>query len=294
MKFVVFGATGTVGSRVARELIDRGHRVRIPTRNPAKARHFGTHAEVVKADLLDPYSLTGLYDGMDGAFLVNALSQTEASEGITAVLAMRKSGLKRLVYLSVQHVDRAPILPHFGGKLGVEAAVQGAGIPWTILRPSNFFQNDEQFRDALLQHGVYPQPLGSVGVSRVDVRDIAEIAALALTQAGHERKIYDVVGPQALTGELMAEAWSRALGRKITYGGDDLEAWEKQTLHYMPGWFTYDFKNMYRHFQERGLRASEQDVVKMAAVLGHPPRAIDAYAAETAREWTREGAAART
>jgi uncharacterized protein YbjT (DUF2867 family) len=292
MKYLVLGATGTVGSNVVRELLARGQQVRVLTRDPAKTRALGPSVETVKGDLLDPATLRTLYDGVDGAFLLHPVSQTEAGEGLMAVSAAMGSGLERLVYMSVQHADRAPHLPHFGSKLGVEAAVRASGIAWTILRPSNFFQNDLWLRDAITQFGVYPQPLGSVGVSRVDVRDIAEMAAIALTRTGHEGMTYDVVGPRPLTGAQVAEIWSGALGRKVAYAGDDLEAWERQSLQYLPAWMVYDFKLMYRHFQQQGLLGTDADVMTITRVLGHAPRKLEDFAAETAATWAQEGAAA--
>jgi uncharacterized protein YbjT (DUF2867 family) len=293
MKFLVLGATGTVGSNVVRELLARGHQVRALTRDPARAATLGAGVEAVKGDLLDPATFGPVFQGLDGVFLLNGVTPSEATEGITAVSAAMTAGVKRLVYMSVQHADRAPHLPHFGGKLGVEAAVKASGADWTILRPSNFFQNDHWFKDVMLQYGVYPQPLGGVGVSRVDVRDIAELAAIALTQPGHAGKVYDLVGPRPVTGAGTAEMWSTALGRKVAYAGDDLEAWEKQSLQYMPAWMVYDFKLMYRHFQQRGLKASDEDVALLTRLLGHAPRRFEDFAAETAQAWTREGAGAR-
>ena len=292
MKNLVLGATGTVGSQVVRELLARRQSVRVLTRDPDKARSLGPNVETVKGDLLDPATLRTLYEGVDGAFLLNAVSQTEANEGLMALSAAMDSGLKRLVYMSVLHADRAPHLPHFGGKLGIEAAVKASGIAWTILRPSNFFQNDLWLRDAIMKYGAYPQPLGDVGVSRVDTRDIAELAAIALVQPGHEGKTYDVVGPRALTGAQVAEMWSGALGKPVAYAGNDLDAWEQQSLQYLPPWMVYDFKLMFRHFQQHGLRGSEADVATLTRALGHAPRAFEAFAAETAASWAGEGATA--
>jgi uncharacterized protein YbjT (DUF2867 family) len=68
--------------------------------------------------------------------------------------------------------------------------------------------------------------MGSAGLSRVDVRDIAEAAAVALTQPGHEGQTYDLVGPAEVIGESTAKVWSEVLGKPITYAGDDLQAWE--------------------------------------------------------------------
>ena len=165
MKFLVLGATGTVGTQVTRELLSRGHQVRGLTRSPEKAAALGTGVEMVQGDLLDPATLPRLYPGVDGAFLIAAVSATESTEALLALTAARIAGLKRIVYLSVQHADRAAYLPHFGAKVGVEVAVKNAGIPYTILRPSNFHQNDYFFRDAMLQYGVYPQPLGPIGMA---------------------------------------------------------------------------------------------------------------------------------
>ncbi len=293
MKFLVLGATGTVGSNVVRELLARKQAVRVLSRSPEKAAALGVGVEAVKGDVLDPATLRTLYDGVDGAFILNAVSQTESAEGLMAVSAAMTTRVKRLVYMSVQQVDRAPHLPHFGSKIGVEAAVRASGAAWTILRPSNFFQNDYWSREAILQYGVYPQPLGDVGVSRVDVRDIAELAAIALTQGGHEGKTYEVVGPRPLTGAQVAELWSQALGRKVAYAGNDLEAWEKQSLQYLPPWMVYDFKLMYAHFQAKGLVGSAAELAEVTRVLGHPPRDFESFVAETAKAWAEEAAASR-
>jgi uncharacterized protein YbjT (DUF2867 family) len=226
-----------------------------------------------------------VFKGVDGVFLINTVSPTEVFEGLMAVCGLRSENVKRLVYVSVQHADRAAWLPHFGGKLGVEEAVRTCGVPSTILRPNNFYQNDYWFKDPILQHGVYPQPLGSVGLHRVDVRDIGEAAAIALTSSGHEGQTYDIVGPEAHTGRSTADVWSRALGRPVRYGGDDLEAWEKQSLQYMPDWAVFDFKHMYAFFQEKGLKASPEAIERQTKLLGHSPRSFGAFAAETAQAW---------
>jgi uncharacterized protein YbjT (DUF2867 family) len=288
MKYLVFGATGTVGSTVTRELLARGAKVRALTRDPGKATSLGAGVEAVKGDLLDPGILPGLYDGVDGAFLLTANGVTESQEGLMAVSAAVTQKAKRIVHLSVQQVDRASYLPHFGSKVGIEHAVKTSGLPYTILRPSNFHQNEFWFKDVMLQYGVYPQPLGSVGVSRVDVRDIAEIAATVLMQNGHEGKSYEVVGPRGLTGEDCAKIWSAALGREIRYAGDDLDAWEKAFRPYMPPALLYDFRLMYAHFQKHGLLGTAEEVATMTRLLGHAPRSLETFAAETAKVWTAE------
>ena len=142
-------------------------------------------------------SVKRVFKGVDGVFLINTVSPTEVYEGLMSVCALREENVKKVVYVSVQHADRAAWLPHFGGKLSVEEALRKSGKAFTILRPNNFYQNDYWFKDAMLQHGVYPQPLGSTGLNRVDVRDIAEAAAVTLTTSGHDGETYDLAPVQS-------------------------------------------------------------------------------------------------
>jgi len=284
LKVLVLGGTGTVGSQVVRELLARGVEVSVLTRDPKKPLPPGVRA--VAGDLRDPATVRSAFAGMDGVFLLNAVSATECHEGLMAVNGARFGAVKKIVYLSVQDADKAPHLPHFGAKISVEAAVRASGIPFTILRPNNYFQNDVWSKDALLGFGVYPQPIGSVGLSRVDVRDIAEVAAMALTSGGIDGRTVNLVGSEVHTGASTAEIWGHVLGRRIAYAGDDLEAWEKQSLAFLPAFLVFDFRLMYAFFQERGLKATAEDVDRVTALLGHPPRRFDDFAAETARAWS--------
>jgi uncharacterized protein YbjT (DUF2867 family) len=285
MKILVTGGTGTVGSQVVRELTARDQEVVVLTRDASKAKQLPAGVKAVTGDLGKVETLTRVFKGVDGVFLVNTVTPSEVFEGLAAVCALRLESVKRVVYLSVHHADQAAWLPHFGGKLGVEEAVRKSGVPSTILRPNNFYQNDYYFKDVILQYGIYPQPIGDVGLHRVDVRDIAEAAAVALTTSGHEGQTYDLVGPEAHTGASTAEVWARALGKPVRYGGNDLEAWEKQSLQYMPESLVFDFKHMYAFFQERGLKASPEALERQQRLLGHAPRSFGAFAAETASAW---------
>lgn len=285
MKVLVLGGTGMVGSQVVQELLARNVDVQVLTRNAEKAASLPEGAQAVIGDLLNPHAVRPLFDGVDGVFLLNPVSISEASEGLFAVNNARMAGVKRIVYMSVHNLDGAIHLPHFGSKLPIELAVKASGIPYTILRPNNFYQNDYWLKDVLLQYGVYPQPIGSVGLSRVDVRDIAEAAAIALTTDGHEGETYNLIGPDIHTGQTTADVWSQELGKPIAYGGDDLEAWEQQSLQYMPGWMAFDLKLMYEFFQKEGLKATAEDIERQTKLLGHAPRGFEAFARETAAMW---------
>ena len=162
------------------------------------------------------------------------------------VEATKKAGVKRLVFLSVHDVEKCPEAPHFRSKIEIQKAIEASGLRWTLVMPNNFFQNDLWFRQAVMEHGVYPQPFGDVGLSRVDVRDIAEAIAAAATESGHDGQRYPLVGPDILTGTDTAAIWSRHLGREVRYGGNGLEAWALQSKAFMPEWMIEDFRIMYR------------------------------------------------
>lgn len=285
MKVLVLGGTGTVGSQVVRELAARGVDVRVLTRNLEKTKGLPPGAQPVRGDLLDPATIRSVFNGMDGIFLLNAVSATEAHEGLMAVNGARIGGVRKIAYMSVHRVDEAPHLPHFGGKLGIEAALKASGIACTILRANNFYQNDYWYKDVILGYGVYPQPLGDVGCSRVDVRDIGEAAAISLTSDASEFQILNLAGPTAHTGKSTAEVWSRALGKPVAYGGHDMDAWEKQAVQMLPAWMAFDFRIMYEHFQKKGLLATPADIEQLTKFLGHPPRTYEAFVDETAKAW---------
>jgi uncharacterized protein YbjT (DUF2867 family) len=70
-------------------------------------------------------------------------------------------GLKHVTYLSVFKVDQFRDVPHFASKLAVENALREFGVPYTILRPGYYIQNDATLKPALTGPGVYPMPIGS-------------------------------------------------------------------------------------------------------------------------------------
>lgn len=285
MSVLVLGGTGTVGSALVEELLERGEAVRVMTRSEEKAASLPHAADPVIGDMTEPERFEGKFRGSERLFLLNPVSRDELQQALFALEEAKRAGVRHLVYLSVQDVEVGPHIPHFASKIAAEDAIRESGIGYTILQPNNYYQNDLWFRDAILEHGVYPQPLGDVGCSRVDIRDIAEAAANALTGRGPEGRTFTLAGPDPLTGRDCARAWGEALDREVVYGGNDLEAWEKQARQAMPAWMTYDFRIMYETFQEEGLAATDEQREETREVLGHEPRSFGDFVEETAAAW---------
>jgi uncharacterized protein YbjT (DUF2867 family) len=285
VKHLVLGGTGTVGSLVVAGLLKKGETVRVLTRDAGKAKALPKGAAGVVGDLANPDTYEGIFADYDHLFLLTANGPSDLMEGLAAVNEARRTGAKRVVHLSIHDVEKAPEAPHFASKIAVEAALKASGLPHTILRPNNFFQNDLWWKDALLQYGVYPQPIGSIGLSRVDTRDIGDAAVRALTERGHEGKTYTLAGPDVLTGEDCARHFSEALGRKISYGGDDLAAWSKGARAFMPAWAVYDYALMYAMFQKSGLKATPAQLQETRTILGREPHRFADFVKEAVAAW---------
>lgn len=287
---LIIGGTGTVGSETVRRMSQQGRQFRVLVRSEEKARTLPQGAEPVMGELEDASSLESAMRGVEKLFLITPLSPTEQQQGETAVKAAVKAGVRQVVYMSVHRVESIPEAPHFASKIKIQKAIQDSGLAYTFLMPNNFYQNDLWFRQVILDFGIYPQPIGDIGINRVDVRDIAEAAVNALCETGHERKAYPLVGPYALTGTQVAEIWSHHLGRWIKYGGNDLEAWAAQARKALPDWLVDDFKIMYAAFQKQGLLASKDDMRQQEQILHHAPRRFGDFVTEAIREWQREPA----
>ncbi len=195
---LVIGGTGTVGTQVVRALTDKGAKVRVMTRT------LGAHsgAEYVAGSLESPETLGSAFDRVSKVYLLTPLVENETELGMNAVRAAQESGVRHIVFHSAHHAADAPQVPHFKTKLEIIEGLRSSGIPYTVLSPNNFFQNDLDLQEPITRYGVYAAPIGGVGCSRVDVRDIGDAAAVTLLEDGHEGRDYALVGPRGLRGRL--------------------------------------------------------------------------------------------
>lgn len=288
MATLVIGGTGNVGGLTASNLLEKGEKVTVMTRTADKIASLPGAVKGVVGNLADPPSLRKAFEGIENLFLITAVHPDEARHGQNGVHAAKKAGVKKIVYLSVALPADSHHIPHFASKIPIENAIRESGIGFTILRPNNFFQNDLMFKDAIMQFGLYPQPLGMKGVSRVDSRDIADAAANALTEDGHDKKIYNLHGPESLTARDCARIWGHHLGSEVNYMGDDLDKWSEAAAANMPAWMVYDYRIMYEYFQKNGFKPMGNDAVEAEKVLHHPPRNFDSFCSGIAAIWRQK------
>lgn len=284
MTILVTGATGRVGRHIVDQLVQRGAPVRVLTRDPSKVE-FPPEVDVAKGDLLDLGAMRSALKGVRTLFLLNAVTGDEFTQAIVTLNLAREAGIERVVYLSVIHADRFVNVPHFAVKYGAERMLEQMGFGATILRPSYFIDNDLTIKDVVLEHGVYPMPIGNKGVAMVDARDIAEVAALELIRrhqapAALPLEIIDVVGPDTLTGEGIAAIWSDTLGRPVVYGGDDPTGFEQNLGTFMPAWMAYEMRLMAERYVSDGMIPEEGDVERLTALLGRPLHSYRGFVSE--------------
>ena len=287
MKVLVIGATGRVGSEVVKALVQRGADVRAFSRKQPKP--FPGVVEIAVGDLSDPVSVAEAIKGVGKLFLLIGEENVpvELTQALTAYGLAKQAGLKHITYVSVYKADQFLEVLHFANKYAVEQAIRMGGMPYTILRPAYFAQNELRLKPELTRLGVYPIPADNQGIAVVDIRDLAEAATISLTEEGHNGKTYDLVSSEMLRGSDAAATWSKLLRKTIAYAGHaDFDGFEAQLREKeSPSWLAYEIRTMYQGFVERGFSNTEDQAARFAALLGHRPRTYSSFAEELASEW---------
>jgi uncharacterized protein YbjT (DUF2867 family) len=239
------------------------------------AVRIGSRTAVPRFDWEQPATWPEALHGVDAAYVayhpdLAAPGAADAIQSLTGLAAA--SGVRRLVLLSGRGEPEAR---------RCEQIVRDSGLEWTVVRASWFAQNFSEgyLLDAVLA-GEMTLPVGAVGEPLVDVDDIADVAAAALTEAGHAGQLYEVTGPRLWTfAEAVAEI-SRATGRSIRYAQVSPEAYatalrDAQLPEPMVALITYLFAEVLD-----GRNASVAAGVTRA--LGRPPRDFTEYARDAA------------
>ncbi|WNG46841.1 NAD(P)H-binding protein [Archangium minus] len=202
---LVTGATGIVGRHLVQQLVAAGHRVRALSRRPAQA-NLPPEVEVVAGDLADVGSLARAFEGVSAVHLITfAGDEGESlSNGDEIVRLAERSGVRKATVL--------------GGwdETSVERALRVSAIGWTRLEPVEFMANALEWAPSIREKNVV-RMLATWPSAMVHEADIAAVAAVALTQDGHEGKRYPLSGPEALTPAERTARIAEAVGRHIAF-----------------------------------------------------------------------------
>ena len=231
---LITGATGNVGSEVVKAL--QGQNVRVVAAitdldMPAPQLPPGT--ERVRFVFGEEASYAPAFQGVDAVFLLRPPQISDARHLINpAIDAMQVAGVRAVTFLSVQGAHSNPLVPHHA----IEKHLEASGLEYTFLRAAFFMQNlSTTHRDDVRLHDDIMVPAGSGRTAFVDVRDLAAVAALTLTEAGHVNRAYELTSAEALTCDEVARILSEVLGRTIRYPHPNvLQFWERMHERHQP------------------------------------------------------------
>jgi len=271
---LVTGATGSTGSAIVRSLTDRGVPVRVMVRKPPPPGTFPAAAQTVVADFDDQKSLAAALTGVSRAYLVTPSSEQAQEQQLRFADQAGESGVERLVVLSQLGAEANSPVRFLRYHAAVEQHIQDTGLDYTFLRPNLFFQGFLAFAGLIAQSSMFFAPIGTSAVSAIDVRDIAEVAAAVLTEDGHQRAIYTLTGPAAITHGEIAEALSAVLDRTITFSDAPPEQFGAALHGILPPWQIEGTLEDYAHYR-RGEAADVSAAV--SDITGTPARGIEQF-----------------
>ncbi len=227
----VAGATGYLGLKIVKALLAQGARVKAMVRvasDRAKLEALGV-TDFVVGDMMDRESLKAalVQSPKADALIASAAGYTGHSKGDSAktdtegyknlVDASKEAGLPRFVLISILESDKAVTVPHFHNKYLVEEYLKMEKQPFIALRAGAFL---DQARDMVLpqvKKGIYPEFFHAIALGMVYTPDLARYAALAATSlpdAALGRSV-DIGWETPVTGSLLAQAFSRVLGKPV-------------------------------------------------------------------------------
>ena len=267
---VVTAAGGRTGGAVVRALWSRGERVRaLVGSSQPHPELTALSADVVGTDLTDAASVEPLLAGADALYLIWPNFDPAETAGAVALLgAARRAGVDRVVYHSVLR-PQARSMPHHAAKDRVEEALDVSGLTWRVLQPCAYADNlHGQFAEVAAT-GTFRSPWGLARAqSLVDLRDVAEAAAVLLTDDGLDGGTFEAVGPEPLTAPRIADLLGEWLGREV------------RAVDAVPdGPVPVEYaarcsRLMFDHYRAHGFTGSPR---VLEGLLGRPPRTFAEY-----------------
>jgi NAD(P)H dehydrogenase (quinone) len=274
---LVTGASGTIGSALVERLRTVGADFAVMS---SRKRAPGA----VSGDFADLDSLSAAFAGVDTLFLLLPLVPNKLQLAANALAAAQAAGVRHIVRSSGAGADAAS--PVSLGRLQgqIDDMIAASGIPYTLLRPVGFMQNWIHHNAGQVRAGTFHAPHGDGAQSMVDVRDIADAAAVVLADpAAHAGRAYTLTGDDVLTSAQVVAVLSAAAGREIRY----VDVPEAAAVQAMRGMGTpevvIDWLMSLSHATKQGWTAETTgDVLRLT---GHPPRRFADFAIEHRAVW---------
>jgi NAD(P)H dehydrogenase (quinone) len=281
---LVTGAAGKTGMAVIKALAARGAAVRALVHRPERSAEVAAQGacEVIVGAFEDTAALTAAASGASAIYhICPNVSPQEVSYAGAVIAAAKAAGVPRAVYHSVLH-PQIEAMPHHWAKLRVEELLLASGLGVTILQPTAYMQNILAGWRSVTEDGVYrvPYPVDAQ-ISLVDLRDVAETAALVLAEESHVGATYELVGTPALSQSKVAETLGVAVGRPVRAVAETVEAWENRARAAGMGKYQREtLVAMFRIYAADGLVGNAN---VLTSLLRRRPTTLAEFAADASR-----------
>ena len=214
---LVTGGTVVLGRELVPRLLAAGHTVRIMSRRSGASNAAGD-VEWAQADLEKG---TGLVEAVAGVeTIVHCASDPfgntkEADvEGTRRLLeAAKASGVGHVYYISIVGIEKISY-PYYKSKVATEQVIESAGVPFTILRATQFHPLLDTFLETLMRRGPFLLLPGSMKYQLIDVGEVADHMVKTLSN-GPSGRLPDIGGPKVQSAKEIARAWLKASDRKL-------------------------------------------------------------------------------
>lgn len=278
MRMLVTG--GNIGNPVAEMLAAKGVPVRVLVRSISPNRAWDAAGiEQVAGDFADPESLRPAFAGVDRFLSVTPYVESLAQFGVNSIVAARAAHVRYIVRASWLGADDSGDGLRRWHRI-VEHAVEDSGIPFTILRPNTFMQSYLTNAASIKAANAFYMSQGDGKVSLIDVRDIAAVAAICLSEPGHEGKTYALTGPEALSNGGIAQKLTQLLGRAIEYVDmSSADLGKSMTGAGLPGWMVRTLLELFELSKSGRFAPVSPDVQR---ILRREPRTFDGFLTESA------------
>lgn len=265
---LVIGATGQQGGSVARQLLDKGHRVRAFTRNAessAAKQIESLGAELAVGEAEDRESVIRAAVGVDAVYAMTSFFElgleAEERQGRTIADAVKAADVEHFVYASVGNADLSTGVAHFDSKYEIEKHIKALGIPHTIVAPVFFYENvmSPWSLPGLIEGTLSLMLLPDRPVQQIPVQDISSFVTLVLENPDRFLDKRIDIASDKLSGKRAAEIVSSASGRPIDFrqlqmGGDS----DKMLEWFETVGYSADIEALRRDYPEVGWQTFEE------------------------------------
>jgi len=284
---LVTGAAGKTGRAIIRALAAREQAVRALIHRDEQAqlvKSLGAQ-EAIVGDMRDERTLRLATRGVRAVYhICPNVSPDEIQIGKAAISAAQEAGVEQFVFHSVLH-PHTEAMTHHWNKLRVEESLFESHLSYVILQPASYMQNVLAGWPAIVEPGVYAVPYSiKTRMSMVDLEDVAQAAAVVLTEPGHLGATYELAGPDALTQTQVAEILSKQLRRLVRAEQITIETWTRQAQASGMGAYQIEtLVKMFRYYDRHGFWGNPR---ALSYLIGREPAKFETFVERTMRERT--------